>query len=170
MPFLGGNIVPRLFLSPIFQFCGIYLVKAPSQVVSSSVSAQLKYLSQFCDPVVYLGELSSFSTLFLFAIYPLIPLSASLSGVFWAILLQADNITLKNNLISTDPPLWVQLLQFCGSFMRHAMCNYLLSDLQLSPGWFINVINLIHLSLDWDMTISLHVQCIFISSLFIRAL
>lgn len=74
--------------------------------------AQFKYLSQFCDTFVDLGALSSFTTLFLSAIYPLVPLSASLSGAFWAILFQADNITLKNNLISTDPPLWVQLLQF----------------------------------------------------------
>lgn len=123
-----------MFLSPIFQFCGVYLAKALSQVVNSSISARLKYLSQLWDTFVYLGALSSFTTLFLFAVYPLIPLSASLSGVFRAILFQADNITLKNNLISTDPPLWVQLLQFCGSFMRHAVCNYLLSDLQLSPG------------------------------------
>lgn len=136
-----------MFLSPIFQFCGVYLAKALFQVVIPlcSVKVFISALRYFCQP-----QCAFFIHYFiLFAIHPLIPLSASLSDVFWAILFQADNITLKNNLISTDPSLWVQLLQFCGSFMGHAMCNYLLSDLQLSPGWFINVINLIHLSLDW---------------------
>lgn len=59
------------------------------------------------------------------------------------------NITLKIIfLVSTAPPVLGSTHLALWSFMRHVMSIYLLSDLQLSPGWFMYVIGLINPSLD----------------------